>query len=621
MVKKHNVSFAPLKLSKNLKDLLPAWLHLGAPSRTYHKTKDSCLQQVHNVKSVKDLRIITERLTNNNIHVNTANCPCYACVENRLMGCKDPNKCTNNAQRILDSISPIYNPNTSPTKDNLTLTHRRIEKNAKMRKQRNGEITFDPSITNKTQLSDSFRIFTNPDRITQIPAYRLRIPITDHGRNRPQLTMYTDGSCTNNGKQNASCGGGIWIEENHQLNKAIKVPGSTHSNQIGELSAILIALQSADPKTPLKIVSDSKYVIEGLNTHLTKWEDEGWIGVANATLFKAAAYHLRRRPAPTIFQWIKGHNGNIGNEKADELAMSGALHTIPDLIDTYVPRNFDTQGAKLSAISQKLAYMKIMNEKKLDYTRATLALLDVTRFAVETISSNLETDEAIWRGCRNKDISKKIQMFLYKSLNNAYRIGMFWETIPNNEHRAFCPYCPGEIESMEHILTLCSNPVSKTIWQLAKDTWPIRYGPWPTPHIGRILGCGIISLPNEQDESQHDRNHSLKKKGASRLLRILISESAHLIWTIRCERVIRESTHNEDTVKRRWVNNIDRRFQLDRMHASKTKRDTKSEMEVKATWSDILHNQQQLPHNDWVTNLEVLVGINLPRTSQAEVTR
>ncbi|KAG2079380.1 hypothetical protein BD769DRAFT_1380581, partial [Suillus cothurnatus] len=53
------------------------------------------------------------------------------------------------------------------------------------------------------------------------------------------------------------------------------------------------------------------------------------------------------------------------------------------------------------------------------------------------------------------------------------------------------------------------------------------------------------------------------KKGTSRLLRILISESAYLIWTIRCKRVIHESTHNEDSVRRRWRNAIDRRLQLD----------------------------------------------------------
>ncbi|KAG0692343.1 RnaseH-domain-containing protein [Suillus ampliporus] len=381
------------------------------------------------------------------------------------------------------------------------------------------------------------------------------------------------------------CMRGIWVGDNHQLNKAIK---------IGELTAVLVALQLAEPQTPLKIVTDSKYVIEGLTTHLTNWEDTGWIGIANVTLFKSAAYHLRRRPTPTTFQWVKGHNGHVGNEKADQLMLAGALRTEPDQIDTYIPRNFDTQGAKLTKISQKLAYREIMNKTNLTYKRATLALLDITRSAVETISSNLETDETIWRSCRNKDISKSIQMFLYKSLNNAYRIGEYWESIPNYTHRAFCNQCPGEIESMEHILTQCSSPINKTIWQLAKDTWP-------EPHIGLVLGCGTISLPNtSQNATPNDRNNTQILRGAS---------------------LIRESTHNEDTVRRRWANAIDKRLQLDRALTSKTRRDTKTITKVETTWSDVLHNQQQTPHDDWVTNLEVLVGIKLPRPPQNEATR
>ncbi|KAG2080978.1 hypothetical protein BD769DRAFT_1734654, partial [Suillus cothurnatus] len=145
---------------------------------------------------------------------------------------------------------------------------------------------------------------------------------------------------------------------------------------------------------------------------------------------------------------------------------------------------------------------------------------------------------------------------------------------------------------------------------------------WPEQHIGLVLGCGTISLPNEtQSGNANVKKDILLKKGASRLLRILISESAYLIWTVRCERVIRESTHNEDTVRRRWANVIDKRLQLDRALASKIRRDSKTELKVRNTWSEVLHNQIQHSPNNWVTNLEVLVGIKLPRPSQTVETR
>ena len=58
--------------------------------------------------------------------------------------------------------------------------------------------------------------------------------------------------------------------------------------------AILIALQSTNPLTPITFVTDSRYAIDGLTLHLKTWEDNGWIDMANSQFFRATAYHLRR---------------------------------------------------------------------------------------------------------------------------------------------------------------------------------------------------------------------------------------------------------------------------------------------------------------------------------------
>ncbi|KAG1766590.1 RnaseH-domain-containing protein [Suillus occidentalis] len=348
------------------------------------------------------------------------------------------------------------------------------------------------------------------------------------------------------------------------------VPGTTQSNQAAEIAAVLAALQAVNPFTPIKIVTDLKYVIKGLTTHLEQWEDSGWIGISNTDLFKATVYHLRRRPAPTTFQWAKGHEGNIGNEQADKLALSGTRRSEPDILDTYVPKNFDLQGAKLSKITQSLAYKAITKNAHLAYNRTTHGLLDITRFAIESLSHQLETDEAIWKSCRQKDITKKIQMYLYKTLNNTYRIGEFWSQIPTFEHRSFCQSCRGETESMEHILTLLER---------RSGTSQNRLGP---------------------------------EKGHSRLLRILISELAHLIWTLRCERVIRETTHSDDHITKRWATAIEKQLQTDRVITIN---------KIKNTWCDVILSTQPTYHDDWIINLEVLVGIKLPRPSQTEATR
>ncbi|KAG1726451.1 hypothetical protein EDD22DRAFT_789484 [Suillus occidentalis] len=146
------ISFAPLKLAKELKTQLPAWWHLGAAPRTYNKTKNKCLQKTHSVNKIKDLIETSKRLdrpNGNEQHSQRKNCACPACKIDRRKGCLNPHKCAQIAKSILQKISPKFNPLVSPNKDNLTLTHRRKEKNQRAFTNRHNEIIFDPSITTK----------------------------------------------------------------------------------------------------------------------------------------------------------------------------------------------------------------------------------------------------------------------------------------------------------------------------------------------------------------------------------------------------------------------------------------------------------------------------------------
>ena len=46
-------------------------------------------------------------------------------------------------------------------------------------------------------------------------------------------------------KDNAKAGAGIWISEENPQNKALKIPGPNQSNQVGEIAAVIAALESA----------------------------------------------------------------------------------------------------------------------------------------------------------------------------------------------------------------------------------------------------------------------------------------------------------------------------------------------------------------------------------------
>ncbi|KIK36515.1 hypothetical protein CY34DRAFT_94247, partial [Suillus luteus UH-Slu-Lm8-n1] len=160
--KKFNISFAPIKLSKELKKNLLAWCHIGTSKNTYHKSKDKCLTDRHESESVKHLLKIRKRLTRiseNNQHFPRSSCPCTACNKDRNKGCKNPHACAQHANEILFKIAPKFNTKTKPKKDSLSLTRQRKEKNYQAHKNRQGEVLFDLTVTNRSCLSNCFRIF------------------------------------------------------------------------------------------------------------------------------------------------------------------------------------------------------------------------------------------------------------------------------------------------------------------------------------------------------------------------------------------------------------------------------------------------------------------------------
>ncbi|TFK32733.1 ribonuclease H-like domain-containing protein [Crucibulum laeve] len=165
------------------------------------------------------------------------------------------------------------------------------------------------------------------------------------------VTIYTDGSCSKNGKLDATAGAGIWFGENHPQNTAARVPGSNQSNQTGEIMAISIAAQKASHERNIHIKTDSKYAMEGLTKHLKHWEDIGYIGVKNANFFHLATSQLRTRPGQTWMSWVKGHSGEIENEEADKLAAIGANKPLSEAEPLHLENLCVPNGAKLYYIT------------------------------------------------------------------------------------------------------------------------------------------------------------------------------------------------------------------------------------------------------------------------------
>ena len=177
-------------------------------------------------------------------------------------------------------------------------------------------------------------------------------------------------------------------------------------------------------------------------------------------VYKKAAAMLRIHGGDTRFRKAERrepglasvlHSAEEGLEKADATN-----------IDPAVPENFEMTGAKLSTMTQALLYQGIFEREKVPQRRGTTICLDMTRHAVYDLSGFLPSDNKIWHSLRNKDISRNIQVHMWKCMRNTLQIGAYWLNIPGYEQRAMCRVC-GCDESLEHILTdtvgsICTSP-------------------------------------------------------------------------------------------------------------------------------------------------------------------
>src|SRR5215475_15925792 len=123
VAKEFNVRIHTLKPSQSLKNELPLWSHPNANdflrlSITQKEAK--CMQINHKIKNVGDANAISTNTIAT--HRPRKDCKCHKCNEMREQSCRNPHKCQTMAEKLLSTITPIWNPQNNPPKDNLDLT-------------------------------------------------------------------------------------------------------------------------------------------------------------------------------------------------------------------------------------------------------------------------------------------------------------------------------------------------------------------------------------------------------------------------------------------------------------------------------------------------------------------
>lgn len=141
------------------------------------------------------------------------------------------------------------------------------------------------------------------------------------------IEIYADGAC----KGNPGPGGwGAWLAFDGHEKELCGGELLTTNNRM-ELTAVIRALEALKRPSKVKIYTDSVYVQKGITEWIHGWKTRGWRTsdkkpVKNEELWRELDSLSQQHKIEWI--WVKGHAGDVGNERADALANQGVAQIL-----------------------------------------------------------------------------------------------------------------------------------------------------------------------------------------------------------------------------------------------------------------------------------------------------
>ena len=138
------------------------------------------------------------------------------------------------------------------------------------------------------------------------------------------IEIYTDGAC----KGNPGPGGwGVLLKAGGTEKEMFGGELATTNNRM-ELMAVIQALSALKRPCEVTLFLDSQYVLKGITEWLPGWKAKGWRTaskqpVKNVELWQQLDALVQQGGHRIDWRWVRGHNGDPGNERADALANRG----------------------------------------------------------------------------------------------------------------------------------------------------------------------------------------------------------------------------------------------------------------------------------------------------------
>lgn len=138
------------------------------------------------------------------------------------------------------------------------------------------------------------------------------------------INIYTDGAC----KGNPGPGGWAAILSFGSIEKELSGGEPETTNNRMELLAVLNALSALKEPCEVTIYSDSQYFVDSVKLgRVYQWRMNGWKTstkklALNIDLWEQILVLLEKHVVTPV--WVKGHDGNLYNERCDKLASDQA---------------------------------------------------------------------------------------------------------------------------------------------------------------------------------------------------------------------------------------------------------------------------------------------------------